>query len=99
MLIISSNGYLSPQHPADQTGQRLRKERSAAFGVGDNAPSEATSSKVDQGLSSAPVSDMDPERRVGSTNNELRIIDANKLKTTNPSHARGLVLDSSKGVS
>ena len=70
------------------------RQRGQIFGFGDTSPSDSTLSKLDQEkLKSAPTSNLDSERSVGSINHELSMRGAKELKAASSSHVK------SKGLS
>ena len=77
------------------------RQRGEMFGFGTTSPSESTISRLDQQkLSSAPISNLDAERSVGSINHELNIRGAKELKAASSAHVKAkgpqLALDSGK---
>ena len=71
------------------------RQRGEIFGFGNTTLSESTISKLDQEkLISAPVSNLDAERSVGSINHELSVRGAKELKAASSCHvkAKGLLL-------
>ena len=65
------------------------RQRGEMFGFGTTPSSESTISKFDQQkLSSAPISNLDAERSVGSINHELNIGGAMELNAASSAHVK-----------
>ena len=80
------------------------RQRGKIFGFGGTSPSESSILTLDQEkLKSAPISNLDAERSVGSINHELKTRGAKELKAASSSHGKSkglsLIVDSGKEMS